>query len=256
MLKSRNTFFVAASLAIGVSVLTSTKALAQYDFYSSSSFGFNQNNYPPIGQTWAKPSKSSSPKKSAKKPTSTTTQTGRISATNNPLPYTRDRTLSEKIREEFLQDFEKQGMSDDLTDLRAITAQNDIVQIMAGFVRLQGLDSGSMEGLIAFWYGQAWAIANQKPLPTPQQYQGIAEQVKESIAKSPTWNKMSNVERQRFFEQLAYPLFVQKANYQAYLKSGKKDSMAKMASRTQEGLKKIGLDFQNLQLSDEGFSKL
>jgi hypothetical protein len=255
MLKSRNTFFVAASLAIGVSVLTSTKVLAQYDYYSSSSFGFNQNNYPPIGQTWAQPSKSGGSKKEAK-PQPSTTQTSRISASNNPLPYVRDKALSEKIREEFLQDFEKQGMTDDLTGMRATTAQNDIVQIMAAFIRLQGLDSGSMEGMIAFWYGQAWAIANQKPLPTPQQYQGIAEQVQASMAKSPTWSKMSNVDRQKFFEQLAYPLFVQKANYQAYLKSGKKDSMAKMARNTQEGLKKIGLDFQNLQLSDDGFSRL
>ena len=64
---------------------------------------------------------------------------------------------------------------------------------------------------------------------------------------------MNDKQRQEFIEQLAYPLIVQKANYQAYLKQGKKDSIARMAAATQEGLKKIGLDLRNLKLSDNGF---
>jgi hypothetical protein len=110
-----------------------------------------------------------------------------------------------------------------------------------------------MEGMMALWYGQAWAIANQQPLPSKQQYQGIANQLHTSVQNSPKWSQMNNRQRQEFIEQLAYPLFVQKANYQAYLKQGKRDSMARMAAATQEGLRKIGLNLQNMKLGDNGF---
>jgi hypothetical protein len=173
------------------------------------------------------------------------------SATNNPLPYTRDKALSAKIRDDFLRDYAKQ-MPDDVDSMRAMSTENDLVQIMAGVVRLQGMDSSTMEGFIALWYGQSWAIAHQKPLPTPRQYQGIAAQIRDTSAAA-QWSQMSNAARQTFFEQRAYPLFIQKANYQAYLKQGKTEAMARMASATQQGLKKAGMDMTALNLSDKGF---
>jgi hypothetical protein len=178
--------------------------------------------------------------------------TRRASANNNPLPYTRDKALSAQIREAFLRDFAKQ-MPDAVDDIREITEKTDLVQAMAGSAQLSGLDSGTMEGMMALWYGQAWAIANQQPMPSKQQYQGIANQLYTSMQNSPQWSQMNNKQRQEFIEQLAYPLIIQKANYQAYLKQGKKDSMARMSAATQEGLKKIGLDLRNLKLSDNGF---
>jgi hypothetical protein len=229
---------------------------AQYNYYQSGSFAFNQFNYPPIGDTTKYRSKKSTDAAKAATPanTSLTPATGRASTTNNPLPYTRDKAITEKVKETFLQDFAKQ-MPDVAKDMREITAQNDLVQVMAGFTRLSGLDSGTMEGVMAIWYGQAWAIANQKPLPTKQQYQGIAEQLKASAAKS-KWSTMSNAERQAFYEHLAYPMFVQKANYTAYLKQGKTDSITRMSAAVREGLRKTGLNFESLQLSDDGFVKL
>lgn len=177
----------------------------------------------------------------------------RASASNNPLPYTRDRVLSTKIRDDFLKDYAKQ-MPSDVADMRATTEQNDLVQIIAGLVQLQGIDSSRMEGIMAIWYGQSWAIANQRPLPTPQQYQGIANQIRGPMANSPEWTKMSNAQRQIIFEQLVYPLVIQKSNYQAYLKQGKTDAMARMAGATQQGLKKTGLDLQSLKLGNDGFA--
>jgi hypothetical protein len=244
---------VIASLVIAY---VPSDASAQYNYYQSSSFAFNQFNYPPIGDNTKYRSKKSSDtaKPKAASNTSSASVSGRPSATNNPLPYTRDKTLSAKVREEFLVDFARQ-MPDEAKDMREMSAQNDFVQVMAGFTQLAGLDSGTMEGVLALWYGQAWSIANQKPLPTKQQYQGIAEQLKASAAKS-KWSAMSNAERQAFYEHLAYPMFVQKANYTAYLKQGKTDSMARMSAAVREGLKKTGLNLHSLQLSDNGFERL
>jgi hypothetical protein len=261
--------WIFASSFVVLSLLSSV-ASAQYNYYTSSSFLFNQYHYPNLVRDMS--DEPSSSRKSSANTSSTKTQqqrpsaannsssstanrsTGRASANNNPLPYTRDQALSVKLREAFLQDFAKQ-MPDAAADMRETAEKTDLVQIMAGFVQLQGLDSGSMEGLMALWYGQAWAVAHQKPMPTPQQYQGIAEQLRNSIAKSAEWSKLSNVQRQTLFEQLAYPLFIQKANYQAYLKQGKTDSMARMASATQLGMQKVGLDLQKVRLSDSGFVK-
>jgi hypothetical protein len=144
-------------------------------------------------------------------------------------------------------------MPEAVDDVRATAEKTDLVQVMAGFAQIEGLDSGTMEGMMALWYGQAWAIANQQPMPSKQQYQGIANQLYTSMQNSPKWSQMNNKQRQEFVEQLAYPLIVQKANYQAYLKQGKKDSIARMSAATQEGLKKIGLDLLNLKLTDNGF---
>lgn len=239
---------------IGAVVMLPVPALAQYNYYASSSFLSNQFNYPSLAPTPSKKSSqtSSAPKARAAEPPVSTNTTRRASPNNNPLPYTRDKALSAQIRDTFLQDFAKQ-MPEAVDDVRATAEKTDLVQVMAGFAQLEGLDSGTMEGMMALWYGQAWAIANQQPMPSKQQYQGIASQLRTSLQNSSKWSQMGNKQRQEFVEQLAYPLIVQKANYQAYLKQGKRDSMARMSAATQEGLKKIGLDLLNLKLSDNGF---
>jgi hypothetical protein len=279
MLKNRNSFLV-ATLAGSALLFFAVPGLAQnYNYYQSPSFlqstvtlpisNANQaiannarDNLKKLGASGSSSAKKTAP---AAERQTTSAPSGRAaspedirrraSPTNNPLPYTRDRALSAKIREDFLQDYAKQ-MPSDVASMRESTAQTDHVQIIAGVVQLQGVDSGSMEGLLALWYGQAWAIAHQKPLPTPQQYQGIANQLRTTMAHSSDWKNMTNVQRQTLFERLVYPLFVQKANYQAYLKQGKTDAMARMASATSEGLKKTGLDLQSLRLTDNGFAGL
>lgn len=248
-----NFFFTLVAL-ISLIVLP-TNVHAAYDYYASSSFNFNQHNYPSLAPT---PSKKSAQSSSTPKPKSTAPQTSgdparRISASNNPLPYNRDKALSAQIRDAFLKDFAKQ-MPDAADYMRDATDKNDIVQIMAAVAQRAGLDSGTMEGMMALWYGHAWAIANQQPWPSNQQYQAIAVQLKASLQNSSKWSQMGNSQRQEFVEHLAYPMFVQKANYQNYLKEGKRDAMARMAAATQIGLKKIGLNLQGLRLGDDGFS--
>jgi hypothetical protein len=66
----------------------------------------------------------------------------------------------------------------------------------------------------------------------------------------------SNAARQTFFEQLTYPLFVEKAKYADYLKQGNTATLSKMAASTQDGFKKLGLDLQNLQLTSRGLAPL
>ncbi|MEB0137004.1 hypothetical protein QN362_16835 [Actimicrobium sp. CCC2.4] len=248
--------FIRAALAGFIVALFASPAMAQYDYYQSSSFLSNQFNYPSLapspGEKWSQPG--STPKKrGAEAPPPASGNTNRRASTNNnPLPYSRDKALSVQIRETFLRDFAKQ-MPDAVDDIREAAEKTDLVQAMAGFAQIEGLDSGTMEGMMALWYGQAWAIANQQPMPSKQQYQGIANQLRKSMKNSPQWSQMNSKQRQEFIEQLAYPLIVQKANYQAYLKQGKKDSMARMSAATHEGLKKIGLHLRNLKLSNNGF---
>jgi hypothetical protein len=279
MLKNRNPFLVATLAGLAVASLATPGLAQNYNYYQSPSFlqstvtlpisNANQaiannarDNLKKLGAGGsgakriapvAERQTTSTPSSRAMSPED---YRRRASPTNNPLPYTRDRALSAKIREDFLQDYAKQ-MPSDVASMRESTAQTDHVQIIAGVVQLQGIDSGTMEGLLAIWYGQAWAIAHQKPLPTPQQYQGIANQLRTTMMQSSEWKNMTNAQRQTLFERLVYPLFVQKANYQAYLKQGKSDAMARMASATSEGLKKTGLDLQSLRLTDNnGFASL
>jgi hypothetical protein len=257
MLIHRFSVFAAAAFSVVVMCFSTTPISAQYNYYQSGAFAFNQFNYPPIGDsTKYRSRKASEPDRqrgSATNPSAPAPTSPRASANSNPLPYHRDKMLSAKIRDEFLEDFSKQMSAAEAAEIRAMVEQADFVQVFAGYARLQGLDSGTMEGLMAFWTGQSWAVANRKALPTPQQYQAIAEQLRTSIAQTPSWRKMNNEQRQSFFERIAYPLIVQKANYQTYLKQGKNDAIARMANATQEGLKKRGLDLQRMQLSNNGF---
>jgi hypothetical protein len=226
-----------------------------YNFYTSPTFYHNQTTYPQIKYPSSSESTSSGNAAKPKAPNVNSKPSARASFDNNPLPYTRDRALSLKIREEFLADYARQ-VPQEAAVMRATTERTDFVQVIAGTVQLQGLDSGSMESLVAYWYGQSWAIAHQRPLPTATQFQGIAEQLRRSSSQIGRLNKMSNIERQTFFEQIAYPLFLQKARYQSYLKSGDKNILVRMASAAQEGHKKTGLDLQNLRLGDSGFMGL
>jgi hypothetical protein len=242
-------------------------ATAQYNSYSYSSSYYNnitgpayqssqllknqaRNKLAQLNQETGSTSKS--PDKSQEKSTDTLTSSSNSQQT---LPYKRDRELSEKIKAEFLQDVAKQRPQE-IDDITLLLKTNDPVDILAKFIKRQGLDSSSMEGFVAFWYGQSWAVANQKQLPTARQYQGIYKQLSASTTSEQLWAKMGNREKQVFFEKLTYPLLVQKAIYQAYTRQGNNNSIAKMASFTQEGLKKFGLDLQHLTLSDDGFNGL
>lgn len=259
MSKNQTLLRLATLLTAAAGLLASHAAFAQYNYYDSGAFAFNQNNYPPITtQRYKKPSGTTQSKAPAPKPVPAAldSKAGRASANDNPLPYTRDKALSVKLRDEFLADFTRQMAPGDAAEMREMLQQTDLVQATAALVQLQKLDSSAMESVLAFWYGQSWAIANQKPLPTAQQYAGIAEQLRVSMASSGEWGNMSNDKRQRAFEQLAYPLVVQKANYQAYLRQGKSDAIARMSNATQTGMKKIGLDMRGMALGNAGLTPL
>jgi hypothetical protein len=247
VVKNRITFFVTMSLLGCASSLTAPEVSAQYNYYNSGSFSSNINTYPPIGDStrWKTPSRGNSTK--VKKPT-----TKRISTNNNLLPYTRDRELSAKIREEYFQDIERRYPSQ-AAGIRTLLTKNDSVQLMVKVIQREGLDSSTMEGMMAYWFGQAWAVSNQQPLPTAQQYQGIAEQIRQSIGKSSKLSKLSNTERQIFFEELVYRLIEQRVTYQQALKSGDTASTAKIARQSQAGLTKLGLNFKGKRLNDNGF---
>jgi hypothetical protein len=244
--KNRRTFIVTMSLFGCTSILTASEASAQYNYYQSGSFYSNINTYPPIDgdKRWKSPSSGNSTK--VKKPT-----TKSISTNNNQLPYTRDRKLSAKIQEEYLQDIEQRFPSQ-APGVRALLAKNDVVYTTAKFIQQEGLDSSTMEGVMAYWFGQAWAVSNQAPFPTAQQYQGIAEQIHNSLGKSSKLSRMTNAQRQTFFEELAYRLFEQRAFYQAAIKSGDTASTAKLARESQAGLTKLGLNFKGKKLNDNG----
>lgn len=264
-------FRVIFTLLISFSLLSMATvdcAYAQYNSYSYSSSYYNNITGPAYHSSQLLKNQardrlarlnrgdstdSSTPKildRAQKKPVPTAPNISRRS-----LPYDRDFALSEKIKENFLQDFAKQ-LPNEINDIRRTLEKNDLVNTVAALIQREGLDSGSMEGFIAFWYGQSWAVANQKPLPSSRQYQGISQQLHASAGNTQLWEKMTNREKQEFFEKMAYPLVVQKLNYQMYTKQGKNSSIARMASFTQEGLKKFGLNLQRLTLADDGFGGL
>jgi hypothetical protein len=245
-----------AALAIVAAMLFApAPAFAQYDYYSSGSFSFNQNNYPDLSERkWKKPGTTSTPTPTTRTSPRRTapTSSDTVSIPTSPLPYTRDRALSNTIRSEFLVDLAGRGPAYDVGQMAKMMAQYDFVQVYAGMARRQGLDTTSPDSLIALWYGQTWAIANQKQLPTAQQYQAIAKQMRDTKANSGTWAKMTNRARQTFIEKLAYPFVIQKANYEAYRRDGKRAALADMAQRVQAGMIKFGINMQTTQLTDAG----
>jgi hypothetical protein len=256
--------FATTALAFAIcAVLIPRIVWAQYNYFSSVQFNSSVSTFIPHKLKFAeinadadKAARKSSTAKAENKvpPVAAEAPPIKASPNNNPLPYRRDQGLSNKIREEFLRDFAQQMPANEAAEMRTTVEQTDFVQVAAGFVQLQGISSATPEGLLALWYGQSWAILHQKPLPTRQQYQAIGIQVRAMLASTGTWGKMSNAERQTFFEQLAYPLIVQKANYQAYLKQNKADSISRMADATRAGMQKIGVDLQNLELGDKGLT--
>ncbi len=249
-----------ASFAFLMAVLFAPMpAWAQYDYYSSGAFSFNQNNYPDLSQRkWKKPGTTSSPtpttRSSPRRASPTTTDT--ISIPVSPLPYTRDRALSNDIRSEFLVDLAGRGPASDVVQMAKMMAQYDFVQVYAGMARQQGLDSGTPEGLTALFYGQAWAIANKQPLPPARQYQAIEKQLRDTNARTKVWDKLDNRGRQKLVETLAYPIIVQKANYEAYRREGRAAAIADMAQRVQTGMKNFLMDMQATKLTDAGFDRL
>jgi hypothetical protein len=232
-------------------------AHAQYNYYTSGSFYFNQNNYPDVTAATLRAQKqykqSSIKPNTASKRTSEITRSNDRATMNNALPYSRSSAVSKVVRSEFLADLGKRGEAKDVTQMRTMMEENDFVQIFAGLARLQGLDSGTPEGLTALFYGQTWAIANQRPLPSASQYQGIAKQLRDTNANAMVWDKLNNQGRQELVERLVYPLIIQRANYQVYMREGKTAAIVDMSDKVQEGMKDFNMDMRSMQLNNAGF---
>ncbi len=260
-MKSRSLISFAV-VTMGTGMLTlSAPAFAQYDYYSSGSFGFNQNNYPDLsGHKWKKPGASSTtePTKQKRQAQSPTTQpstqlSDQAKFLQNPLPYKRDMALAAKLRTDFLSNVGKGSSASRHADLTSMTAKTDFVQVFALMAKLEGLDTSTAEGLTALWYGQSWAIANQRPLPTARQYQGIAKQLRDTNANAMVWDKLDNIGRQTIVEMVAYPAVVQRATYEDYLNTKNTVAMQEFANRVQAGMLKFNMNMQSLRLTDAGF---
>jgi hypothetical protein len=245
--------------ALAITMILPAPVTAQYDYYSSGGFSFNQNNYPDIsGHKWKKPSatKQDEPQAVSRASDDEKSASATFKIPTLPLPYTRDRTLSDDLRAEFLADLVARGPSNDVRQMAKMMVQNDFVQVYAGIAKKQGLDTGTPEGLTALFYGQTWAIANKVSLPSPRQYQAIAKQFRDTNARAKLWDKLNNHDRQTVIERLAYPMVVQRANYEAYMREGKTAAIADMAQRVQEGMKSFDMDMQSTKLTSTGFDKL
>jgi hypothetical protein len=261
-MKSRSLIsFVAVTIGAGLLAM-SAPALAQYDYYSSGSFGFNQNNYPDLsGHKWKKPGASSTTTESTKSKRQAQTPTTQPSTQlsdqarflQNPLPYKRDMALAAKLRSDFLSNVGKGSSALRHADLTSMTAKTDFVQVFALMAKLEGLNTSTAEGLTALWYGQSWAIANQRPLPTAQQYQGIAKQLRDTNANAMVWDKLDNKGRQTIVEMVAYPAVVQRATYEDYLNNKNTAAIEDFANRVQAGMLKFNMNMQSLKLTDAGF---
>ncbi len=245
---------------LGFTLVLPAPAYAQYNYYTSGSFYFNQNNYPDVTAATYRAQEQSKQKNVSRsnrnKRTSNTKSSTTISKMNNPLPYSRDWAVSATVRSKFLADLRRRGAPSDVAQMTKLMKENDFVQVFAGLARLQGLDSSTPEGLTALFYGQTWAIANQRPLPSARQYQGIAKQLRDTNANEMVWDKLNNKERQELVEKLVYPLIIQRANYQAYLREGKRPAIKDMSERVQQGMKDFNMNMRAMQLNDKGFGKL
>lgn len=251
---------IVATIAAVVMTVTPFPAFAQYDYYSSGSFGFNQNNYPDLsGRKWKKPGTSSTNTQTPTRqpPVSTSSQSTRMSMParflQNPLPYKRDMALAAKLRLDFLSNVSKGSSASSYEHLKTMTATTDLVQVFALMAKVEGLNSATAEGLTALWYGQAWAIANRRPFPTARQYQGIAKQLRDTNANAMVWDKLDNRGRQTVVEMIAYPAVVQRVAYEDYSGRGDANAMASLANRVQAGMTKFNMNMQSLRLTEDGF---
>jgi hypothetical protein len=236
-----------------VGVLRPAPALAQFSYYTSSSFYFNMNNYPDVTaatiRARGQASRSGSVSRTATPALSTTAP-----VPNSPLPYTRSMAVSTRVRDQFLANLPMRGKESELARMRAMITENDFVQIYAGIARLEGLESGSVEGLMALFYGQSWAIVNRQPLPTARQYLGIQQQLRTDRTTKimVEWDKRSNEERQELVEKLVYPLILQRSHYRIYLRDGNTAAIAEVSDRVHRGMVGFGMDMRAMQLGNAG----
>jgi hypothetical protein len=240
-----------------LAVLQPAPALAQYSYFTSSSFYFNQNNYPDVtGATFrarGDDSRTGSRARTGTRSAPTTTGSTAVSATNNPLPYTRSSAVSARVKEKNLSNMGVRGSAREVARLRAMITENDLVQIFADLARLEGLDGGTPEGITALWYGQTWAMASRQPLPTSRQYQGLQRQLRETRAYMTAWDGRDNDGRQEFVEMLVYPLIMQRSHYRIYLREGNTAAIAEVSERLQALMLGFKMDMRSLQLGDSGF---
>lgn len=180
-------------------------------------------------------------------------ETGEAPSATLETGYSASPAVTRRVRGQFI-DWVRSIDAAEGEQLARTFEQNDPIGIWSGIVREDGLRSGDVADSFAAYWILNWLVANQQLDSTPAQAAAVRNQVKSVLASSPTFQAVSDDDRQEMAEVFMLNFVIQHGGYSAALQQDDdvlKDRLSEAAVKRFED--EMGLNLRQLRLSERGF---
>jgi hypothetical protein len=158
--------------------------------------------------------------------------------------------VSDQIRAQFIAQYASDGTPGSLPFRQLIETQNWVGEFSSDFYGLSSTDVA--DAMTAYWV-RSWMLINDQPSPTMAQIDATNRQIRALLADDPTFTQSPDAQLQVMAEYLIYQQSITYGTYLAAVSAGDTDSKEQIQAAVNTGLSELGLDFTQLEITDEGF---
>ena len=194
---------------------------------------------------------------SGTKPTASGSASSSKPSKSRPIQtaYVASPDVSKRVQAAFLA-WAKSVSSTDAEQLDQAMLKHDFVKIYDGIVGDFGLASRDAgDAYTAYWILN-WMMANRAPDPSRSAVAAVRSQVRQSLAKSATFPRLSDAERQEMAEVYIYNFVVQHGAYFGAVRRGDTGLARRLSDAAQARFSnERSIDLRGLNLTGRGFRK-
>lgn len=237
--------------------LSALPAAAQVDFMVT--FNSNVNSAIGLAGTTAVNSAidTSARNAAAKRSLSSRLVAGTFGAANQPasastLAYDPSQSVAAEVKREFVAGL-SQASPEHAAQIEQQLARTDLVAEFDREMQPYGLRSGNLGDAFAAYWAAMWAVANAQPFPDKERIAVIRSQLAPALLNNPTVANADDATRQRLAEGMIHEAAFALAAHDNAMKGNAPFTAQQLADYADGNLKKKGMDFRAMELTDAGF---
>jgi hypothetical protein len=180
---------------------------------------------------------------------------GRYSASSSPyrLTFQRDPSISSQVREAIIRDLIANDPSLDHVELEAGFKRDQILSTFDKLLATFGYSGANIVDALTAFYIVSWEIVNNAD--ASHNIQGIRathDKLLHAALNNPKLTSLSNDEKQKFAETLAYQVVLTGAAKNELIREGDTARLQQLRGQVRTAAMKLGPDPYTLKLTDQG----
>lgn len=171
-----------------------------------------------------------------------------------PTTYQRDPAVTRRVEAAFVDYVEKVGGPQEAATVRDDLAHHDFVDAWRSTAGTNGLRPGDLADAMAAYWILNWAMANTHDAG-PAEAAGVKAQLRRNLATNPTFQRLTEAQRQETAETFMLNYVYQQNIYAAAAKRDDQPLLHKLSDAAEARFSnEMHLDLRGLRLTDAGFA--